>query len=1122
PRGLEFSLGREARVTEQLSCAFLFQQSPPKSCTSVSKQESSKGSHRNGSQGRLPSRSHQHSPSWSDESLSVTQSETASDQSDIEGRIRALKDELRKRKSVVEQLKQEQKKRQKERLRAQEASLIKQLESYDEFIKKTEAELNRDLETSPTAKPQIKTLSTASEKPKIKPLPLHRSETAKTWKPLTESERSRGSLGSVSEQVDVAGTDTERSSSEKSLSGSAKRMVELDSRTEEHFQTSSPILRSSRKTRADPGASLENLPEVLKDLNVPSRILDVSDIKAEETSSQKSDVPDVGLVDSEESATGSTRSKPSEESDVLVKLDTKQGHSSAVLPKEDLSSESLDMQNNLIRLVINRLHQKEPQDGMDPSPGVPSEGDSPFSEHLLAPRETSYSEDFEASSFKKEITAGSCGGDVAASPVLTLQRDTASCRERSPSTRSSGSSATSFGSDDEISECLSGKSLSAPSSVHSGRLLELKSPTELMKSEERSDVGPGPEVTGPLAPAKDSAPEELLGLRLGDRVLIGNVQPGTLRFKGETSFAEGVWAGVELDKPEGNNNGTYDGIVYFVCKEKHGIFAPPQKISRLPESLDDHAGAPQEEDAYSDEQERYGDEEEKAKQGPQLEREKDAIEALSEKFLPGTQEADTSGDKSFKAESDKKGQDIQLGSDSSVDREPSVTSLASSKESRDLSDATERSSGAGDETLDRTFSEELSERLTGQEQGSAAAVSEKPPTPLLDLLAREKDHLEAQIRSSSKKQVETVSLLTESLLEVFVKDTVNQLQQIHRARQEKIQLSNQELLEDEQGGAPSPDRTPSLDTRPPAVPECYLRSELEDEKEEVSSPDLYPRPESPVFGASGQEELAKRLAELEVSREFLSVLGDDQDWFEEDFGLSSSHKIQKNKAEETIVPLMAEAKRAAPQACEVLLAVPHTAQEVELLVHGAAEELWKRREAGDALHTISVPAKLLGGTSNSLDLESTSKRVYKQAVFDLTREIFEEIFAEDPNLNQPVWMKPSRVNSSYFRRVKNPNSLDEIKNFIATEVLKLFSLKKEPNHKTDWQKMMKFGRKKRDRVDHILVQELHEEEAQWVNYDEDELCVKMQLAEGIFESLLRDTVDVLNRISDRQGRALLV
>lgn len=55
-------------------------------------------------------------------------SEPISDQSDIESRIRALKEELRKRKSMAHQLKKEQKKRQKERLKAQEASLLKQLE----------------------------------------------------------------------------------------------------------------------------------------------------------------------------------------------------------------------------------------------------------------------------------------------------------------------------------------------------------------------------------------------------------------------------------------------------------------------------------------------------------------------------------------------------------------------------------------------------------------------------------------------------------------------------------------------------------------------------------------------------------------------------------------------------------------------------------------------------------------------------------------------------------------------------------------------------------------------------------------------------------------------------------
>ena len=55
-------------------------------------------------------------------------SEPISDQSDIESRIKALKEELRKRKFMAYQLKKEQKKRNKERLKAQEASLLKQLE----------------------------------------------------------------------------------------------------------------------------------------------------------------------------------------------------------------------------------------------------------------------------------------------------------------------------------------------------------------------------------------------------------------------------------------------------------------------------------------------------------------------------------------------------------------------------------------------------------------------------------------------------------------------------------------------------------------------------------------------------------------------------------------------------------------------------------------------------------------------------------------------------------------------------------------------------------------------------------------------------------------------------------
>uniref|UniRef100_A0A8C0PUP6 Centrosomal protein 350 n=1 Tax=Canis lupus familiaris TaxID=9615 RepID=A0A8C0PUP6_CANLF len=1119
--------------------------SPPKSCTSVSKQESSKGSHRTGGQYRLPVKSQQHCYSWSDESLSMTQSETTSDQSDIEGRIRALKDELRKRKSVVDQLKKEQRKRQKERLKAQEASLIKQLESYDEFIKKTEAELSRDLETSPTAKPQIKTLSSASEKPKIKPLPLHRSETTKNWKSLTESERSRGSLESIAEHVDAALAGSERSVPERSLSAYAKRVIELDRQTEEHFQTSSPILRSSR-TRAESGDSLENVPSLplLKELNVSNRILDVSDAKVEEDSSQKSEIQEVDYTKLEESVIEEAYSKQSRKSDVLLKLDLEQGDSSEILSRKDLSLDSINVQKDLVRLAIENLHRKELKESdqdMDHSPNIQSERDIQeqknikerdlsLLENLFAPKEIPYSVDFEMSSFKKDISAELYKDDFEVSSLLSLRKDSQSCRDKSQPTRNSTSRAISFGSDDEISECLSEKSLSVQSSIHSERLLELKSPTELMKSKERSDVEHEQRVTETPSLVSVSVADELHDFHIGDRVLIGNVQPGTLRFKGVTSFAKGFWAGVELDKAEGNNNGTYDGIVYFVCKEKHGIFAPPQKISHIPENFDDYVDINEDEESYSDGQYQYYNQEQKDTVDSK-DKEKDAVDYFYENSPSSMHNIEASLGRSLKIETDNI-QDISGVLEAHVHQQSSVDSLICSQENKNLvSSATEKISIAvEDDTLDNTFSEELKkqQQFTEREENLYPEVSEKLSTPLLDLLTREKNQLEAQLRSTqseekkSEQQLERVSLLTDSLLTVFVKDTVNQLQEIKKSRNEKIQLSNQELLDDDQKKVLPQALSPDLEEQSSTVPGCFLRSELEDEKEEISSPDICPRPESPVFGASGQEELAKRLAELEISREFLSVLGDDQDWFDEDFGLSSSHKIPKNKAEETIVPLMAEPKRAPQKPCETLLAVPHTTEEVEILVHNAAEELWKWKELGHDLHSISIPTKLLGCASKGLDIESTSKRVYKQAVFDLTKEIFEEIFAEDPNLNQPVWMKPCRINSSYFRRVKNPNNLDEIKNFIATEVLKLFSLKKEPNHKTDWQKMMKFGRKKRDRVDHILVQELHEEEAQWVNYDEDELCVKMQLADGIFETLIRDTIDVLNQISEKQGRMLLV
>ncbi|KAH0618271.1 hypothetical protein JD844_017309 [Phrynosoma platyrhinos] len=1069
--------------------------SPSKSSASLSKQASSKATHRTGGQPHLSTKSQDVSYSWSDESLSMTQSETTSDQSDIESRIRALKDELRKRKSVVYQLKKEQKKRHKERLKAQEASLIKQLETYDEFIKKTEAELNRDMEATPTAKPQIKTLSSTTEKPKIKPPPLQRSETSKSWKSLTDSERSRGSLVSIAEHIDAL------SHSEKSVSAYTKKFIEAEIRPEEQSRTPSPLLKAARKSRAESGDSLDHSTSstVFKDIGDINKTLHVPSNKFEDATNYDSFISSNRSVVQEgvKSVKSEVVDKVSERSDASV-YDVEQTSLPPVSLNTCVSPEADSLEKKQLSLISvgilegKKIPDKKSKDDENAvsvkclnrmNKGMLRE-ESLVSEHNSICKEPSYSNDFEGSSARKEMSKNGIPlteyskGDLDTS-ALSVGKD------KSWYSKTPGSRSASTESDDEISECLSDKSLSVAGSIHSERLLELKSPTELMKSKERSDVEKEPAPADSSLWASSSKAEEeeeekeaLLDFHIGDRVLVSNIQPGTLRFKGFTSFAKGFWAGVELDKPEGNNNGAYNGIHYFDCKEKHGIFAPPQKISHISESLDNYLDSNKDFCKHKLDNDYKANEKDRLSHEEESEGRNASQKCLQDKFLrdvPDLEGSLATGD-NIKLTSQRNNVSDIITAAEELDQEMSIVdSLKSTENDNDILSASisnarrEASAVAVEGTLDSFFPEKWKQQPSWQEyteksDSLSPGALEKSPTPLLDLLTKERSQLEAQLKVPSQEeeelvdQQEKVGLLADSLLQAFVKDTVSQLQQIKKARNEKIQSSNRELCAVQEKTLAVHD-----------LQSLLISPELDD-GEEVSSPDMCPRPESPVFGASGQEELAKRLAELELSREFLSVLGDDQDWFDEDFGLSSRKLPQKQAEESAILPKI-EPPRVPPKPCEEPLAVPHTAREVEDLVHAAAEELWKCKEMGHDLQATSLPRDISNSAKDD-DMEAVSKQIYEQAVFDLTREIFREIFAEDPNLNQPIWMKPCRITSGYFRRVKDPNDLEEIKTFIANEVLKLLNLKKEPNNKTDWQKMMKFGRKKRDRVDHILVSNL--------------------------------------------------
>ncbi|XP_070533072.1 kinesin-like protein KIF13A isoform X2 [Ptychodera flava] len=85
-------------------------------------------------------------------------------------------------------------------------------------------------------------------------------------------------------------------------------------------------------------------------------------------------------------------------------------------------------------------------------------------------------------------------------------------------------------------------------------------------------------------------------LKVGERVAIGTSRTGTVKFIGNTAFKSGTWVGVKLDLPTGKNNGSVDGVYYFRCPPKHGIFIradkliqsnkpPPSKAKSIPSKI---------------------------------------------------------------------------------------------------------------------------------------------------------------------------------------------------------------------------------------------------------------------------------------------------------------------------------------------------------------------------------------------------------------------------------------------------------------------------------------------------------------------------------------------------------
>ncbi|XP_013856252.1 centrosome-associated protein 350 isoform X2 [Austrofundulus limnaeus] len=1044
------------------------------------------------------------------DSPTATQSENISDQSDIEGRIKALKEELRKRKLMAYQLKKEQKKRHKERLKAQEASLLKQLENYDSFIEKTKAELNKELDSTPDSKLVLEQSSIKS--------PPHRSETNKgpdSERSLSDASFEHNAFPQAKNTRSTSNASHEDLSNKEASTSRVPVHSRAESETlEQEMPAESPFQLAEIKHVTDQRSDIE------EELEVEERFK-----SEDEHSHHLLKLEKENRLDSQETMTKHVSSI----------LDEEHQRSASVRPEHDTQ-----MKHNLISNVEEAVISKG---SGEPHSAAAELETSPHGSCTFSANDYSHSPDSALSSKKKPSIKDSGTSPVADSYYDDFESTRSSPREDNAfkpesqvssshteikhSSKDSSSREPTLDIQEEVE--MSRQSGVSEESHQSERLLHLNQQREDVQHDNKGTHSP-PQTPPP------SLKDEMPSFGLGDRVLVGGVQPGTLRFKGPTSFANGFWAGVELDKSEGSNNGTYDGVVYFNCEECHGIFAPPDKITHLPDKYDLDADTTEDEDSFYDDLfDKGGSKPKKIQDNSQNQGD---LESKNEDTFLKEKE---SGDAEVMGETNQAPLEEKPPLNSQHHKESTL--LVSNGKTEDI-------------ILDLEDASHTSLILDVDKSG----LVNKETTAIIERNdADSKEHLSphglaTDIKDESEpKDRDLLDTFTDTLIKNFVRDAVEQLAEIKKSKEEKIKTANQ-LNGDLFGENNEEDIWISSIQQKDGLP-FFLPSE----KEELSSPELCNRPESPMLGASGQEELVKRLAELELSRELVDEFGDDQDWFDEDFGLSSRRKQQRIKQNEEEAKLGGELGRSGsssgPLMGEIIsslggesqvkipprpelplplppklpeqpaMVVPHSAREVEKMVHAATLEIWESCELGrEGALALEQPPKptpsveYLGKESSSQDQESISIRSYRKAVYDLTWEILQEIYTQDPDTDQPQWVKPRQVKSSSIHKVKTAGDINKIQEFVTAEILKLYNLTQDQNQKSDWQKMLKFGRKKRDRVDHILVQELHEEEAQWVNYDEDELFVKLQLADSIFDALLKDTADAFTLISAKRAK----
>lgn len=179
--------------------------------------------------------------------------------------------------------------------------------------------------------------------------------------------------------------------------------------------------------------------------------------------------------------------------------------------------------------------------------------------------------------------------------------------------------------------------------------------------------------------------------------------------------------------------------------------------------------------------------------------------------------------------------------------------------------------------------------------------------------------------------------------------------------------------------------------------------------------------------------------------------------------------------------------------------IPTNAEQIGPLITKITDILYKSYISNN-LTELSPSSFAKSKTNNPDEIN------YNHFLFDLCTEVANEHLKCETYENLPTWLRPANKKIYLPAKKKSKGEVGELMEKKVNECLGYVSRQDENMLGYKENLVVCWNRKKRDHVDEILVRESQLEEIEWTNFDDDEVAVKNQLTNDIFDLLIKDTV----------------